>query len=113
MTLTFRSSIPETWKISSVDTNGRERVAVATRNGGDFNWRMNLQHPSGRKWDATYHGNNIIDALGEFVNSKDVEYTQERGRGYKPLPTESFDYSRRLPEDGMIAPVVASPRNRR
>jgi len=99
MVLTFRSTVPEIWRISSVDSNGRERVATATKHQGDFNWQLKLQHPSGMQWQGSYHGTHVIDALGKLVNDKDSEYAAERGRGYKPEPG-SRDTSVRVDELG-------------
>jgi len=73
MVLIFRSSLPQEFVIAGRDDDGRTRLATATRERGDFNWKMKLEHPSGRNWEATYHGENILDALGEFARV-------ERGR---------------------------------
>ena len=90
MVLTFKSTTPEIWRISSVDSNGRERVATATKHQGDFNWQLKLQHPSGMQWQGSYHGTHVIDALGKLVNDKDSEYAAERGRGYRPEPASRY-----------------------
>jgi hypothetical protein len=107
MVLTFRSTVPEVWKISSVDHNGRERVATATKHQGDFNWKLQLRHPSGTTWQGTYHGTHVIDALGKLVNDKDSDYASERGRGYRPEPG-SRDTSVRVDEQGnnLTAPIT-------
>jgi hypothetical protein len=109
MTLTFRSSIPEEFKIVGRDTSGRERVATARREPGAFNWNMNLQHPSGRSWQATYHGEAVIDALGELLCSKDGEFKQDKARGDRPH-TAPFDGSRRV--ENMPAPIIGNTRMR-
>ena len=109
MTLTYRSSIPEEFKIVGRDTSGRERVAVATREPGAFNWNMRLQHPSGRHWEGTYRGEAIIDALGELLCSKDSEFKQDKGRGDRPH-TEPYDSNRRI--ENMPAPIIGNTRMR-
>jgi hypothetical protein len=112
MTLTFRSTISETFIIIGEDSEGSRRVATATKNPSDQRrWDMLLEHPSGRNWSGTFHGPNVLDALGELLNSKDIEYRQERNRGHRPEP-KPFDYNRRLPDDGIIAPIVGNPNRR-
>lgn len=85
MVLTFRSSIPEVFKIVGRDTDGRERVATATRQDSQQpRWSLKLTHPSGRTWDGDFHGPNVLDALGELLNSKETEYKQARAAGHRP-----------------------------
>lgn len=102
MVLTFRSSIPETFKVVGIDTDGRERAAVATRLPGGQRWELRLQHPSGRHWEGTFHGPNVLDALGELLNSKEVEYKQSKARGHKPEPNV-YDGNRQV---GTVAPIT-------
>jgi hypothetical protein len=109
MTLTFKSSIPESFTLTGRDTDGRQRTVTATKNPGDFNWRMNLRHTSGQNWDATYHapgrGNaGILDAMAELMRSKDSDFKQDKGRGDRP-PQKPRDYN--LPADGAPAPITA------
>jgi hypothetical protein len=114
MVLTFRSTISETFKLIGQDSDGSRRVAVATRiPGAQARWDLKLEHPSGRSWKGDFSGPNVLDALAELLNSKDIEYRQERNRGHRPEPSQSFDYNRRLPDDGNIAPLVPSLPNRR
>jgi hypothetical protein len=114
MVLTFRSTISETFKLIGEDSDGSRRVAIATKNPAhQRQWDLELTHPSGRNWQGTFHGPNVLDALSELLNSKDIEYKQERNRGHRPEPSQ-FDYNRRLPDDGNIAPIVPSiPNNRK
>ncbi|MEH2547131.1 hypothetical protein V1283_003776 [Bradyrhizobium sp. AZCC 2262] len=102
MVLTFRSSIPQSFTITGRDADGRTRTAIATREHGDFNWNMRLRHPSGRSWDATYHGEAVLDALGELITSKDTEYKQDKGRGDR-LPQQPYDHNRQV---GSVAPII-------
>jgi hypothetical protein len=114
MVLTFRSTTPEVFKIIGEDSDGSRRVATATRvPGSQARWDLKLEHPSGRSWKGDFTGPNILDALGELLNSKDIEYRQERNRGHRPEPSQ-FDYNRRLPDDGDIPSIVPIPnRNQR
>jgi hypothetical protein len=113
MALTFRSSTPETFQIVGREPNGAQRVATATRVDGSGNrWNMQLQHPSGRSWKGDFHGQNVLDGLAELLNSKDVEYRQERSRGYRPeAPTRDNSVSVNI--DGTSPPPIISNPNRR
>ncbi|MES5485948.1 hypothetical protein QMZ05_24610 [Bradyrhizobium sp. INPA03-11B] len=84
MSLTFKSSRPESFRLVGTDANGRTRVATAQKQSGDFYWSLRLEHPSGRNWQAQYHGQAVLDALGELMRSKDNEYVQDRARGDRP-----------------------------
>ena len=105
MSLSYRSSTPQEFTIVGRDPDGRTRIATATRNTGDFNWNMNLQHPSGRNWQATYHGEAILDALGELLASKDIEFKQDKSRGDRPH-TEPYDHNRQV---DTAAPIIGDP----
>lgn len=109
MTLIFKSSTPERFEIRAIDSNGRARVAVATRESNAFNWDMRLTHPSGRHWPASYHGEAVLDALGALIESKHPEYVAEKGRGYRQEPAMR-DPNHRLPESGDEAPIVRTDR---
>lgn len=109
MTLTYRSSIPQQFTITGRDPDGRTRTATATRASGEFNWNMRLQHPSGRHWEATYRGENILDALGELVSSKETEFKQDKGRGDRPH-AETYDGNRRV--ENMPSPIIGNTRMR-
>src|SRR5258708_951484 len=114
MVLTFRSTISETFKLIGEDSDGSRRVAIATRiPGAQPRWSLELSHPSGRSWKGDFTGANILDALSELVTAKDLEYKKERNRGHRPEPSQRFDYSRSVPDDGNIAPLVPSLPNRR
>lgn len=63
-----------------------------------------LQHPSGRSWRGDFHGPNVLDALSELLNSKNVEYQQERSRGHKPPPSQLVD--RNVKVENMPAPLT-------
>jgi hypothetical protein len=112
MSLTFKSSTPESFQITGRDRAGRIRTATATRDSGGNRWDLRLQHPSGRHWEGTFFGPNVIDGLAELLVSKDAEFRQDAGRGDRPH-TEAFDYNRRLPDDGTATPIVGIPSNRR
>src|SRR3954447_8878171 len=108
MTLTFKSSLPQEFVICGRDDDGRTRMATASRESGDFNWKMRLEHPSGRNWEATYHGEAIVDALGELLASKEVEFKQAKGRGDRPQG-QLHDHNRRV-DDIAVAPIIPSRR---
>lgn len=107
MVLSYRSSTPESFQIIGTDAAGRKRSVTATKHPGDFAWQLRLQHPSGRHWEASYHGNaGIIDAMGELMNSQDAEFRQDKARGDRPHQ-DGYDHNRSL-TDGDIPPVVPS-----
>jgi hypothetical protein len=109
MALTFRSSISETFTLTGMDTHGRKRAVTATKASNDFHWKLRLVHPSGRNWDASFHGPNVLDAMTELLTSKDIEFKQDGARGDRP-PAEAFDGNVRV-NDMTNAPIV--PINRR
>jgi hypothetical protein len=111
--LSYRSSTPEVFKIIGQDSDGSRRVAVATKiPGSQERWDLQLQHPSGRTWNGVFNGPNVLDALGQLVNDKDVEYKQERARGHRPEP-EVRDMNRALPDVGDFAEIVRDNRDKR
>jgi hypothetical protein len=110
MVITYRSTIPERFEISNVDQHGRKRSVTATKFSDDFSWNLRLQHPSGKHWDATYAGRaGILDAMGELLTSRDVEFVQDRDRGDRP-PAEAPDRNRRVFNDGTFAEPTIIPR---
>jgi hypothetical protein len=66
---------------------------------------MRLQHPSGRNWEATYHDEAILDALGELITSKDIEFKQDKGRGDRPQP-QPYDHNRQVDSVAPIIPIA-------
>ncbi len=107
MSLNFRSSTPEQFQIIGIDTSGRRRTVTATKEPGAFNWEMRLQHPSGRHWEARYHGPAILDAMGELMVSQDAEFVQDKARGDRPHE-DRFDYNRSV--DGDVPPITPNSR---
>jgi hypothetical protein len=104
MTLTYKSSIPESFVLVGREPDGRERRVVATKESGAFNWNLRLQHPSGESWPGTYHGpNGILDAMAELMRSKDSEFKQDKARGDRPRQP-AFDPNRSI--DGYAPPIV-------
>jgi hypothetical protein len=113
MVLVYRSTISEVFKIIGEDSDGSRRVATATRvPGSQERWDLRLTHPSGRNWNASFNGPNVLDALGALVNDKNVEYVQERSRGHKPEPPRR-DMNRQIPDVGDHAPITMSGRDSR
>jgi hypothetical protein len=87
------------------DDDGTRRTATATRvhnNASLPHWTLNLQHPA-EGWPADFRGQNILDALGEFIARKEPEYYASRSRGHRAHPslpdrnvpvTDNGDYTR-------------------
>lgn len=105
MVLVFKSTTEEYFQIVGRDSDGSKRVATATKTAGN-RWDLRLEHPSGRHWDGQFFGPNVLDALGELLNDKEVEYRQSRARGHKPAPEMLRDSNRNLPDH---APITTSP----
>jgi hypothetical protein len=106
MTLTFKSSIPESFRLIGTDPDGRQRMVTASKNPGDFHWRLNLRHPSGENWNAMFHapgGAGILDAMSELMRSKDAEFRQDKARGDRPRERQAFDHNRSV--DGYAPPI--------
>src|SRR5260370_17750729 len=106
MSLTFRSSLPQEFVICGRDPDGRTRMATATREHGAFNWNMRLEHPSGRHWEGTYHGEAVLDALGELLTSKETEFKQAKGCADRPQG-QLHDHNPRL--DRLPLPPTPPP----
>ncbi|MDN5003896.1 hypothetical protein ACFQZO_23960 [Bradyrhizobium sp. GCM10027634] len=106
MVLTFRSSTPETFQLIGTDADGRRRTVTAVKDSGSRYWDITLRHPSGETWPARYSGDaGILDAMAELLNSKDVQFKQDRGRGDRP-PPQPYDHSRSLGDADGVPPVV-------
>jgi hypothetical protein len=108
MALTFRSSIPETFTLTGVDTTGRKRTVTATRESGEFYWDMTLRHPSGQTWPARFHGPNVLDAMSELMTSRDAEFKQDGARGDRP-PAQMPDHNRPVNDGLAHAPIIPAP----
>lgn len=108
MSLTYRSSSPTKFEIIGTDPDGRRRVVTATKQPSDFAWQMRLDHPSGRHWEASFHGGNILDGMTELLASKDAEFVNDKARGDK-RHEPAYDYSRSVAND--LPPIT--PINRR
>lgn len=104
MVLVFRSSLPEEFVVCGRDPDGRSRMATATRQSGAFNWELKLEHPSGRNWSGTYHGEAILDALSELLTSKEIEFRQARARGDRP-EGQLYDHNRQV-DDIAVSPII-------
>jgi hypothetical protein len=106
MSLVFRSSIPEQFAIIGQDSDGNRRIATATKvDSQQTRWDLKLTHPSGRNWSGSFNGPNVLDALGELMSSKTIDYRQEKARGHRP-EQPLFDHNRRLSDDDSITPIV-------
>ena len=56
MTLTYRSSSPETKVFVDREPDGRQRVCRAERHSGDRAWSLRLEHPDGQSWGGSFTG---------------------------------------------------------
>src|SRR5712664_3832010 len=109
MSLTFRKA-PKVFKIIAEDEDGSRRVATATErvsnNSRTAQWDLELTHPSGNRWPATFAGPNILDALSQLVHEKENDYKLERSRGHRP-ERQLRDPNQRIDESGdnLAAPI--------
>jgi hypothetical protein len=105
MAIEFKPSAPEYRLLQERDAHGRERVAIAVRNG-PRNWAATLTHPDGQIWTAQINHareNEVHAYLSDFMASKTNEFVQARLRGDKP-PTK-IETSRAVPV-GSEAPIT-------
>ena len=105
MVLTYRSTTPESRTIVEQQPDGRQRVAVATRNPAATKfWDLVVQHPSGESWKGTYTGNtaNVVGALDEMLARTENSFRSDAARGDRPRP-QAPDHNRSV-NDG-FAPV--------
>lgn len=108
MTLTFRSSIPESRIFIERDPDGRQRVARATRESGNRQWALAVEHPAGQVFRGSFNGQpgEVVLAPGQMLSRTENEYVQAKARGDKP-PEKSRDLNVRVDEFGgdVSAPV--------
>jgi hypothetical protein len=107
MTLTFRSTIPETRTIIQQEADGRRRVAVATRDlGSTARWDLRVTHPSGENWNGTFNGDgaHVVIALGEMLNRTANDFAVDKARGDRPKPPAA-DHNRRVEGFAPIRPI--------
>src|SRR4051794_29617522 len=87
MVLTFRSSTPETRTIVEQQGDGRQRVAVATKNPTATKlWNLIVQHPSGESWRGSFTGDtaHVTGALDEMLAKTRQDFLQDAARGDRP-----------------------------
>ena len=113
MVLTYRSTVAESFSLIGQDTDGSRRVATAVRvPGSQQRYDLALIHPSGRTWQGSFTGANVLDALSEMLHQHDSEYRQEKNRGHKPEPPMR-DVNRSVFDGSGSAPIVRTDRDRR
>ncbi|RXH15225.1 hypothetical protein [Bradyrhizobium guangzhouense] len=111
MALTFKSSGAEERVIIERGKDGSQRVCRAVQT--DYNakmWNLSLEHPSGMRWNGTFHGdgNTVQLAMTQMMMDREDAYRQEMVRGHRP-PPEARDTSVRVDDTGRaIAPNVRS-----
>jgi len=89
MVLTFRSSRPAERVLIERGSDGTQRICRATQS--DYNpkmWNLTLEHPSGMRWNGTFHGDGctVNVALTQMLMDREIEYMHEIGRGHRPPP---------------------------
>jgi hypothetical protein len=107
MALTFRSTTPEQRMIVEQDDNGRQRVAVATRDyGSTRQWNLEVRHPSGERWAGSYTGDtaNVVIALSEMLSRTENDFRGDKSRGDRPK-SPAPDYNRRIEGVAPIRPI--------
>lgn len=107
MTLTFRSSIPESRCIIEQEADGRRRVAVATRDlGATRQWNLRVSHPSGENWNGTFSGDTseVYHALGNMLARTENEFKSDRARGDRPKSPPT-DHNRSVEGYSPIKPI--------
>ena len=87
MSLVFRSSTPETSTVIEREADGRQRVAVATRDyGSTRQWNLLVEHPSGQTWNGTFSGptSDVVAALDQMLAKTEHEFLVDKARGDRP-----------------------------
>ncbi len=77
MTLTFKSSTPEERVIIERNSIGAKRVARAVQSmDNPRSWDLSLEHPSGMRWNGTFHGdgNTVQLALTQMMMERENEF---------------------------------------
>lgn len=109
MVLTFKSTTPETRTIIERQSDGRARVAVATRDTGSTNrWELRVQHPSGDTWRGSFVGDNgeVNLALDQMLARTRPDFLSDAGRGDRPK-SAPLDLNRSV--NHAVAPVRPIP----
>jgi hypothetical protein len=93
--LTFRSSSPETKVFIDREPDGRQRVCRATREHGERQWKLSLEHPDGTRWSGSFSGDKaeLPLAMVRMLADRENEFVQGRARGDRP-PQPAFEYNR-------------------
>ena len=109
MTLTYRSSSPETKVFVDREPDGRQRVCRAERHSGDRAWSLRLEHPDGQSWGGSFTGDaaELPLAMAKMLADRQNEFVQARSRGDRP-PQEPYDPNRRI--ENMPSPVFGTIR---
>jgi hypothetical protein len=117
MSLTFKSTISEYVQIVVRDSDGSKRVATLERDASNpRKWSGSVDHPGGASWSVDTFDPDAVAALDKLAHafvSREVDFKQAKGRGYRPEP-KARDVNRPLPESGDdYAPVVRDNRDNR
>lgn len=113
MSLEFKSTVAERVTVLEQWADGRERIAIATRdpagtNGfGDDRWQCEITHPSGKAWSETFWGNRVevTAALGNWLRSKSQDFRDDKARGDRPVYEQSMPGHVPLGEDGAVRSI--------
>jgi hypothetical protein len=112
MTLTYRSTTPETRILIERQSDGRQRVARAVKNpDSDRQWLLSVEHPSGRAMSGTFTGQpaEVNIALSQMLARTENEWITDRDRSDRP-PPQARDTSVRVYDDGRLAVPNIVPR---
>jgi hypothetical protein len=116
MVLTFKSTTPEVFELTRIDSDGRKTVCTATRTGRTDQWVLNLSHPSGQSWSRHAYGSNVLDHVGGMFESRESDYREARRRGHQIPIRLSVDRNVRVDEAGAVmggAPIIGHHNPRR
>jgi hypothetical protein len=92
MSLSYRSTTPETRFVLERSEDGRERCATAVRQPGDNFWTCTVTHPSGERWTQRYHchSDTVVPAMANWLASKKHDFIQDKAKGdRKPLQLDT------------------------
>jgi hypothetical protein len=116
MVLTFKSTTPEVFELTRIDSDGRKTVCTATRTGRTDQWVLNLSHPSGQTWSRHVYGPNAIDFVGDMFVSPESDYREAKRRGHQTPIRLTVDKNIRVDEAGAVmghAPIIGHHNPRR
>lgn len=105
MVLTFRSSRPEERVIIERNANGDKRVARAVSENSKT-WNLTLEHPSGRHWNGTFHGDGatVNIALAQLLVDNENDF--KSGTTYKSPQLKDPNIRVGLGGENIVSPPI-------